>query len=65
MSDVQEYIGNGLQRFVDEIFEFLRIPSISTTSDHNDETRRAAKWLLAKFVWLHDKLVTVIGITAV
>jgi acetylornithine deacetylase/succinyl-diaminopimelate desuccinylase-like protein len=50
LSDVQEYIGKGLQRFVDEIFEFLRIPSISTKSDYSADTRRAAGWLQAKLV---------------
>ena len=50
MSDVQEYIGDGLQRFTDEIFEFLRIPSVSAKSDHNADTRRTAEWLQAKLV---------------
>jgi acetylornithine deacetylase/succinyl-diaminopimelate desuccinylase-like protein len=50
LSDVQEYIGDGLQRFLDEIFEFLRIPSISTKSDHSVDTRRAAEWLQTKLV---------------
>ena len=50
MSDVQEYIGEGLQRFTDEIFDFLRIPSISAKSDHNADTRRAAEWLQAKLL---------------
>jgi acetylornithine deacetylase/succinyl-diaminopimelate desuccinylase-like protein len=50
MSDVQEYIGNGLQRFTDEIFEFLRIPSVGANSDHNADTRRTAEWLQAKLV---------------
>jgi len=50
MSDVQEYIGDGLQRFTDEIFEFLRIPSISAKSDHDQDTHRAAEWLQAKMM---------------
>ena len=50
MSDVQEYIGDELQRFTDEIFEFLRIPSISAKSDHNADTRRTAEWLQAKLL---------------
>ena len=44
MSDVQEYIGTGLHRFTDEIFEFLRIPSVSAKSDHDVDTRRTAEW---------------------
>ncbi len=50
MSDVQEYIGDGLQRFTDEIFEFIRIPSVSAKSDHDDDTRRAAEWLEARML---------------
>ena len=45
MSGVQEYIGEGLQRFTDEIFAFLRIPSVSAKSDHDADTRRTAEWL--------------------
>lgn len=50
MSDVQEYIEDGVQRFTDEIFEFLRIPSVSARSDHDADTRRAAEWLQAKLI---------------
>ncbi len=50
MSDVQRYVGEGLQRFTEEIFDFLRIPSISAKSDHNADTRQAAEWLQAKLV---------------
>ena len=45
MSDVQKYIGDELQRFTDEIFEFLRIPSVSANSDHDADIRRTAEWL--------------------
>ena len=45
MSDVQGYIGRELDRFIDEILEFLRIPSISAKSEHSPDTRRAAEWL--------------------
>jgi len=48
MSDVQKYIGDGLERFTEEIFEFLRIPSISAKSEHNQDTRHAAEWLRGK-----------------
>ena len=39
-----------MQRFTDEIFEFLRIPSISTESDSDADTRRAAEWLRTKLI---------------
>jgi acetylornithine deacetylase/succinyl-diaminopimelate desuccinylase-like protein len=32
-------------RIRDELFEFLRIPSVSAKSDHNADTRRCAEWL--------------------
>src|SRR5262249_30807476 len=32
-------------RFRDELFEFLRIPSVSARSEHNADTARAAEWL--------------------
>ena len=32
-------------RFYDELFEFLRIPSVSAKSEHDEDTRRAAEWL--------------------
>ena len=49
MSDVQGYIGSELARFTDEILEFLRIPSVSAKSEHDDDMRRTA-------AWLHDKM---------
>ena len=45
MNDVQEYIGRGLERFTEEILDFLRIPSVSAKSEHNQDTRDAAQWL--------------------
>jgi acetylornithine deacetylase/succinyl-diaminopimelate desuccinylase-like protein len=50
MNDVQEYIGDELQRFTEELFEFLRIPSVSAKADHDADTRRAAEWLQARIV---------------
>ena len=48
MCDVQDYIGNELSRFNKEIFEFLRIPSVSAKSEHDEDTRRTAEWLRQK-----------------
>jgi acetylornithine deacetylase/succinyl-diaminopimelate desuccinylase-like protein len=50
MSDVQAYIGDGLQRFTSELCEFLRIPSVSAKSDHDAHTRSAAEWLRTKLL---------------
>ncbi len=38
------FIAANYPRFRDELFEFLRIPSISARSEHNDDCRRAANW---------------------
>ena len=36
-------------RIRDELFEFLRIPSVSAKSDHNADTKRCAEWLAGQF----------------
>jgi acetylornithine deacetylase/succinyl-diaminopimelate desuccinylase-like protein len=40
-----EYLQQNEQRNLDELKEFLRIPSVSAKSEHRDDTRRAAEWL--------------------
>lgn len=40
------------QRLHDELFEFLRIPSISARTEHNADTRAAAAWLHARLATL-------------
>ncbi|MGJ8655312.1 MAG: dipeptidase [Akkermansiaceae bacterium] len=37
-----------LQKQVDDLFEFLRFPSISTASDHAGDVRACGEWLVAK-----------------
>lgn len=39
------YARDNRPRFLDELREFLRIPSISTLSEHKEDMRRAAGWL--------------------
>jgi acetylornithine deacetylase/succinyl-diaminopimelate desuccinylase-like protein len=57
---IQAYIDSNRDRFLDELFEFLRIPSVSASSAHNADTRRAAEWLMQKMkdagldVSIHD-----------
>ncbi len=48
MSDVQGYIDREMHRFQEELFEFLRIPSVSTSSEHTSDIRAAANWLEAR-----------------
>jgi acetylornithine deacetylase/succinyl-diaminopimelate desuccinylase-like protein len=38
------FISQNYPRFRDELFEFLRIPSISARSEHDADCRRAAEW---------------------
>jgi len=45
MGDVTEYIRRETDRFRDELFQFLAIPSVSARSEHDGDTRRAAEWL--------------------
>ena len=45
MSDPLAYAKREKSRFQDELFEFLRIPSVSARSEHDQDTRAAAAWL--------------------
>ncbi len=45
MTDPFAFIDDALPRFRDELFEILRIPSISTRREHDDDVRSAARWL--------------------
>jgi acetylornithine deacetylase/succinyl-diaminopimelate desuccinylase-like protein len=45
MADAYTYIEANRQRFLDELFDFLRIPSVSARSEHRADVRRAAEWL--------------------
>jgi acetylornithine deacetylase/succinyl-diaminopimelate desuccinylase-like protein len=57
---VRTYIDSNMDRFRGELFEFLRIPSVSASTAHKADTRKAAEWLLGKMedagldVSLHD-----------
>ena len=47
MNDALAYAQQHADTFVDQLTDWLRIPSISTDADYNDDTRRAADWLAA------------------
>jgi len=51
MNTVIDYVRLQRPRFVQELQEFLRIPSVSTQPDHQPDILRAA-------TWLRDKLLT-------
>ncbi len=45
MNDINKYVKTHEQRFLDELFELIRIPSISSLPEHKDDMYRAAeKW---------------------
>ncbi len=46
MNTVQSFIESNKEKFKDQLFEFLRIPSISTSTSHKEDVRRAAGFLL-------------------
>jgi acetylornithine deacetylase/succinyl-diaminopimelate desuccinylase-like protein len=48
MEAVQNYIKTHRQRFLDELLDFLRIPSISADTKHKDDVLKAANWLSAE-----------------
>lgn len=43
--DPLTFIGSQLDRFRSELYDFLRIPSVSAKSEHDQDTRRTAEWL--------------------
>jgi len=47
MSDesIQEYLETNSERFLEELFQYLRIPSVSTDPAHQDDVKGCALWL--------------------
>ena len=46
---IKEYINNNKERFLDELFELLKIESVSADSKFKDEVDKAANWLVEEF----------------
>lgn len=44
-SDLETFFASNAARIHDELFDFLRIPSVSTRAEHREDVRRAAEWL--------------------
>ncbi|MEO1416326.1 MAG: dipeptidase [Bacteroidota bacterium] len=51
MEQIRTYIEQHKDRFVDELVDFLKIPSISADSAYAEDVNKAADWLIQKF---HD-----------
>jgi acetylornithine deacetylase/succinyl-diaminopimelate desuccinylase-like protein len=47
---VKQYIEKNKERFLSELFEWLRIPSISADSRHKQDVRRAAEFLRERLI---------------
>ena len=48
VSDVRTYIDNHRAAFLDDLVQWLRIPSVSAQPEHTADVRRSADWLAAK-----------------
>jgi len=48
MDNVLGYINQNREVYVEEMIELLKIPSISSDSTRNDDTRRAGEWIAAR-----------------
>ncbi len=47
---IKEYITSNKDRFLSELFDWLRIPSVSADSKHKADVRKAAEFLKEKFI---------------
>ncbi|HVD04681.1 MAG TPA: peptidase M20, partial [Gemmatimonadaceae bacterium] len=45
MTDIDTFLDKNDARIHNELFELLRIPSVSARSEHNADTARAAEWV--------------------
>jgi acetylornithine deacetylase/succinyl-diaminopimelate desuccinylase-like protein len=50
MKDIKAYIEDNKQQFLDELFELIRIPSISSESKHKDDMKKMAETLKQKLL---------------
>jgi len=49
MADWQQFLKDNQTRFLDELFDYLRIPSVSSLSEHAGDVQRAAEWVAHRF----------------
>lgn len=54
------FITQNQDRFLEELFSFLSIPSVSTTPDHAPDCRAAAEWLVGHFKGLGCPVATIL-----
>ncbi len=46
MSDVANFVERNSEKFLAQLFDFLKYPSISSQSEHKNDVRNCAEWLL-------------------
>lgn len=49
MSQLDQYLEKNSQKFVDDLCELLRIPSVSADSNHKADVKKAADWVANQF----------------
>lgn len=50
MKDLKKFITENEDRFLNELFELIRIPSISSKDDHKPDMYKAAQWIKEKLL---------------
>jgi acetylornithine deacetylase/succinyl-diaminopimelate desuccinylase-like protein len=63
MNDVIDFIQASRERYVEELKQFLSIPSISAMPEHKDDVRRCAEWAAAEMARIGLENVRVIDTT--
>ncbi|MFJ8234861.1 dipeptidase [Ureibacillus sp. NPDC094379] len=56
---LDQYFSNNREKHLNELFEFLRIPSISSLSEHKEDMQQGANWLADALTKLKIENVTV------
>jgi acetylornithine deacetylase/succinyl-diaminopimelate desuccinylase-like protein len=49
MADWQHFLKDNQPRFLDELFDYIRIPSVSSLSEHAGDVQCAAEWVAIRF----------------
>src|SRR6516164_1864293 len=49
LAQIDTYLADNSDRFLEELKDFLRIPSVSADSRHKADVRRAAEFVMAQF----------------
>jgi len=50
MNDLKKYIDQNQDRFIKELFELIRIPSVSAKEEHKPDMLKAASWIKEKLL---------------